>query len=60
MANEASFDIRVDTVRKSIVWCSIGENTDEYGMYAKKARTDEQIAQMVRGSLGESMYSGLH
>lgn len=22
--------------------------------------TDEQIAQMVRGSLGESMYSGLH
>lgn len=38
MANEASFDIRVDTVRKSIMWCSIGENTDEYGMYAKKAR----------------------
>lgn len=38
MANEVSFDIKVNIRDKSIVYCSIAEDTMEYGMFAKKAR----------------------
>lgn len=45
MADEVSFDIRVNAQNKSIIWCSISERTDEYGMYAKKARN--KLCQML-------------